>query len=450
MKILILAFLIFSACEAQIPPTSNFGRTGNKGTIQQSPLINLDTYFDVLNLQSNTWDNFTVNNPNHISRWTDLSSNANHAVQATAANQPVFDLVNGLKYDGVVSKLVTGSEITLSNGTIFLVFKNLTDGSNNPLLAAAATGDRIYLATSNNGIVKISVNGGTEQGVYQLGADGFRKIVMIRKNGTVWDLKFNDRVMTTGQAGTSLANGAIKINGIGFSTSSNLFYDSYLSAVMVSSSVIDDVTANKIVTTLMARYNVAGASEVSIIGFGDSLTQNETSYPILPDLATTMGIPKINCGMTGTKASNVTSSANNGQDRVATTVPSRPYKDKVYILFGANDIGDAGISSTDFQNALDAIVASLLTAGYATTDLCVCSPPYRTNYFLTTQARTDAFRTAAHAVAVNRHIHYADVLQPLLDTGVPDTYMVDSLHPTAAGAALIATAIYNGFQAATL
>jgi lysophospholipase L1-like esterase len=208
-----------------------------------------------------------------------------------------------------------------------------------------------------------------------------------------------------------------------------------------------------IVTAFKDRYDIMRPSEPCIVGFGDSLTQAQANYPILPDLAALMGLPIINSGLTGTKLSGASGSANSGESRYFSKVVTRPFKDKIYVLFGANDIGDAGITTQNFQDAGQVVIAGLIAAGYSARDICLCSPPFRTGYVVgsgnQTTVRTDAFRTAMVTVAAANGVRYADILQPILDApGGPDSYLIDTLHPTVAGSAIIAQAIYTAFQGA--
>lgn len=432
---LYFAFLLSLSCsDAQISSvTATVARSNN------TP--NLDTFFDIINLQANTVSNFVIEAPDKVSQWTDLSGSNRHATQTLSGRKPIYNASTGVTFDGTNHRLFLPSEFLFNEGTFFCVFKNNIDGNNRPLSGALSENNRLIYTGGN---FEIIVNLGNERAVWQLGQNGQYKILSITKTGSSYIVRVNDRILTSANVVSTLAGAPIKTFSIGFVTATTGFSEASFQAYMMTSKVLDDATRTKIVSALMARYNVATASDVSVLGFGDSITQNTVAYPVLTDVATQLGLPLINCGMTGTRLSNASGTLMNGQDRYASTVITRPYADKIYILFGANDISDGAITEANFGTAMAVVVDGLLAAGYDPDNICVCSPPYRTNY-LSIQSRVDGFRTQALNVATSRGVRYADVLQPLLDTGVPDTYMADSLHPTAAGAELIADAIVAAF-----
>jgi len=109
----------------------------------------------------------------------------------------------------------------------------------------------------------------------------------------------------------------------------------------------------------------------------------------------------------------------------------------VVIVYGTNDAGSA--YSSTFEDALDTILADLITGGVSATDITVCSLPYCTDTTSRPLVRQQAYADACEAAALTAGVNFADVFTLTKDT--PSYISGDTIHPTNAGHAAMATTI---------
>ena len=110
---------------------------------------------------------------------------------------------------------------------------------------------------------------------------------------------------------------------------------------------------------------------------------------------------------------------------------------KVVIMIGTNDA--ASVYSSQFRTDYDTVLSGLISGGMSAADIVVCSLPFCTNTGARPQANQQLYADAASAAAAAVGAVYVDIFALTLAT--PSYISADTIHPTTAGHAAIATAI---------
>ncbi len=429
----------------------NFFQSGLYTGMGSSGGINLDTYFDLLNLQSNNASNFTQVS-NAISQWNDLSGNNNHAVQTTAINRPLYNSGSPL-WDGSNDTMSLTSEIARSTYSLYVVFRKTAVNSTSSALFGAGNGagsnaNNFLRFDGNSTSVarQVTMNAvdrpatANFTAVWRLGGEEQYNVLSFRRtNGTI-TVKMNDRTCIRNSISAN-PTWLTYISNIGSAFSGSNMGGNIL-AFCMSSSVFDDTTDALIRNAFYNRYGVLSTSQQKIVCIGDSITQGGSvanSFPSYIDpLATSLGLPYVNLGIAGEKASD-------GLVRYQSQAFSRPYTDKVYIMFGANDI-NASVSAATCATQLETMAQGFITAGYPVRNICLSSPCYQK--LGANSSTLDGYASAIIAKANGLGVRYADILTAIRNDASPDALMGDNLHPNSSGNALIASTIATAFSGA--
>lgn len=408
--------------------------------------FDISPFMDLLNLQSDNVNNF-VNVSGAISQWTDISPALNHATQPTSGLRPLYNSGEP-KWDGSGSFLALTNEIGLSTFSLYIVFKRrVVNSADLAILSSDGPGNNFFRLDGSNATIarQMTLNNvdrpptANFTSSWRIGGEESYQVMSFRRsNGTIV-VKLNDRTAITISIGAN-PTWLSYIKYIG-STNSSLYFDGNIRAICMSSQNISDTIDNSIRETLYSKYALLTASVPKIICLGDSITAGgavATSFPSYIDpLGTAMGMPYVNLGIAGEQATG-------GLARYASQIITRPYTDKVYIMFGANDI-NAGVPTATFAATISSIAQGLITAGYSPRNICLSSPCYQQSG--ANASTLDAYAAAVLSKASSLGTRYADILTYIRNNGA-DTLMGDGLHPNSSGNAAIATVVNIAFQGA--
>lgn len=392
---------------------------------------------DILNLQANDASNF-VTSGGLVSQWIDRSPSANHA-NATLTARPTLSGTE-VQFNGSANALTLSSEINTNASSIYVVFKNLDTITANKMLYGSSTvsgEDFRFFGTTGSGIEKTNYlvsGGGALQSMY--GGSVNYHVLGIRRSGSTITVSYNDRTLlvVSNTLGTTAQKIGYLCRGVG-----GFFFKGNVKAFVVCSGSLSDSNHNGIVSQLMSRYSIPLAADKILISFGDSITASDSwSGP----LATNLGLYEANLGIPGTRLTALNS--NSGIARFQSQIMTRPYSDRIAILYGTNDISGV-VSDTVFAAALDTVLSTLISVGYNPRNICVGSTPYRTGNGNATEL--NAYRTQIVNLTSTYNTRYCDVLQAMRDGG-GDTLMADAIHPNATGYALISSVFQTAFTGA--
>jgi len=213
----------------------------------------------------------------------------------------------------------------------------------------------------------------------------------------------------------------------------------------------------------------AGTTVSSVIGFGSSTTEGDgasaTATRALNLIAVAMGAGTIrNKGIAGTVLQNSPDAsgaarASNGRDRFAADLLGANLSERLYILYGANDLRYTGAPATfnlaGFANDMREVMNGLLLGGYAREAIVIGSPNWYpdTTYSVGSTGFTGSNRTVHEAyvaeclaIATEYGVAYADVYGKMRDLGGTVLMSADGLHANDAGHQVIAHAFLKASQ----
>lgn len=427
---LILFIIICVSCEAQILsviPNKNVSIPATTGLTDAQ----FNAFFDQLNLQAVASQ--MVLTSTSVDQWTDISPATNNATSTSTA-RPVFT-GNVVTFDGSNDVLTLASEISIAGdfSAYFIISKPNT--GNRPAFGSTSLSDQMQF--NSNMTITLSFagqTGGTLSG--RPGGLTNTNIFSIRRSGSSYFFKINDRdqLITS-----SLLTGGVKSLKIGqlARSSAAAFLACGYKAICVASSYISDVDDQKIREYLYGKFSLP--SQVFLIGFGDSITDQDTW---ISNLGQAMNLPVANLGISGSRLTNVGATAGNGIGRYQSQVVSRNYEDRITIVYGTNDLGAA--SNSVFATQYGTILSGLISAGYNPRNICISSTPYQTAG--ANASGLDGYRTEIIALAATYNVRYVDLLQIFRDQPSPDALMADALHPNAAGGNLMRDSFLAAFS----
>lgn len=207
----------------------------------------------------------------------------------------------------------------------------------------------------------------------------------------------------------------------------------------------------------------------SVIGFGSStLVGTGASSPSASAMrlvAAALGASTVrNAAISGTVLQNSPDSsgsprANNGRDRFASALLGANKSDRVFILYGANDLrytaAPATMNVSNFSNDLKEVMNGLLEGGYTRNQIVLASPNWYPDeaYAVGSEGFTGSNRTiheqyvaACADISEEYGVAYADVYGQMRDGGGASLSSGDGIHPNDAGHSVIASAFLSAEQ----
>lgn len=405
--------------------------------------------------------------------WADKSGQGNNATQGTAASQPTsgtrtLNSLNVLDFDGSNDRLVLPSglyPLPQGDNTVFIVC--MTDN------AAKSAQLPISGMSSTNHRYRISYAGGTTFGVlngtvettaaYTINTSP-HILAMLRSNASVYGTIDGTAIASTTVNGASNSINSLAIGAFGTSNTSGNF-DGIIAEIVIYDRDLSASEANQVQTYLATKWNITISPIAwpgSIAGFGDSITAGSEATTAadrwLNIVAATTSSSILNQGISGTVLQNSIGLANNGRDRYAAALTGVNKQDKVYILYGLNDLrytaAPASMNLSNFTAQYQQIITGLLAAGYTVDDIYLGSPTWIpvAGYSVGTAPFTGSseavnltYGAAVRALAVSNNVYYAPVHEDMLAYPGGPALLIDpdDIHPNDLGHGVIATSFIN-------
>jgi lysophospholipase L1-like esterase len=408
------------------------------------------TYMDTFDLPSiaglQVWfdatDNSTISNTGiEVTQLRDKSGNANHS-NPSGGGKPEITT------DGVTGKQCfymgnSSSGLTLTTGlvnstfTLFLVYKRPLV-LNNALIAGASPNNNFV--TPNGSIVGVG-GAGTQSFLHD---DSMHEMVVmtIRQNSGVaqyWEYNGRQRLRVVG----SVPSNPFYFNCIGALNNAS-WCDGHFGGLAYYNSFLSDEDALRVVKKLAQTHNVNPGPYYKIVAFGDSYTvgigastDNGWAYQV----ADALGKKLANEGISGSRFEDLGGDTISGYNRYVRNLIEYPANDRLYILYGFNDIEQMGASVSAYQTQLDAMVADLIVKGYDPGNIYIGTVPRM--FGDANSAEVQEYGDAVRAVCLDHGCHCAEVYAAQVAGGGDSLFDVDELHPNDAGHTVIATAFLD-------
>jgi lysophospholipase L1-like esterase len=400
--------------------------------------LDLDSFFDSLNLQSDKAANFTLAS-GAVSQWNDLSPAGRNATQGTAANRPAYNSGN-ISFDGV-NDVLNFTEFAAHTFSFYLVYKLNSLATDQYLIGSPVAG-AVYLrhyANTNSGLFwhaleLTNIFGGVGGQIrYTLWGEDKYQVLSIRRNQGTNIAKVNGRTL----ARSGFTGGATVVQRFAhLGKGASAFGNAIIKAACISSEYFDDETDAEITDALFSRYALPEVSD-SIVGFGDSITFGQgatpnTSSGWLNLLGTLKGKTIKNLGLSSSWLTNGGAVAT-GIGRWNTEIAEKPYSDTICILYGTND-SNFSVSASLFESNLRTIVNGFIDLGYAANKIFIGTVPYKVGD--ATAAVTQGYNVRITNICSDLGLSPpADVYNQMKAVG--DSCMVDNLHPNNTGHLII-------------
>lgn len=393
---------------------------------------------DLLNLHSDSPANFSIIGGN-VAQWFDQSPRKNHLEQTASASRPAYNNGN-ITFDGSNDFLQLPQEYELNEFSIYTVLK--CNVLNKALFGGNSRNDFFYIQPGMTLDFTIT-SGGSSSHRAGLGLLRYN-LLSIRKGpfNSALQIEVNDRVLM-GNAANTLSR--LFILGLLGKTQSGNNFGGVIRSFGVSSRYVDDATHARIKQDLYNRYIIPDSTYETVIALGDSITEATGSW--ITQLGPALSKSYLNLGISGSRLSAQGGAANNMRGRFPSTGLSAPFKDRIIILAGTNDIALGSVPAANFGVELDELLQLIMSKGYTGADVCLCSTPYQR---LGANAATlDQYRTEISAKATAYSTVFCDVLQAMRDyPGGGDLIMTDDLHPNATGQTYLKDTILTSLTAA--
>lgn len=380
--------------------------------------FNLSSVMDFANLHSKDSSQFTLVG-SKISSWNDGIS---AWVQGTDANRPTLSTFPN--FDGANDQIIRSSEISTTNFSMYLIFKD-TGAVGKIFLGAQSASDYMIHNSPANAYDAIALNvGGVTKQTFSAGIKGNRySILSIRRNGNTLTAKLNDRTLISRTA--TYAGQATLIARLMSYTGAGFFMAGGVKAFCMSSQHLSDADDAKVRNKLYSDYNMSAdnaAECLEIYGDSNSFGTGSTSYGV--SLASSLGVRDANIAISGSLFTGALASA--GFNRYKTDLITRPYTDYIGFQYCTNDIL-AGVSTTVYGPKLNEMLSELLAVGYNPNRICLVSPPYQRDGANATAL--DNYKTLLENAATTFGLKFWDLLGWMRSNG-GNALLSDTVHIT--------------------
>jgi lysophospholipase L1-like esterase len=213
------------------------------------------------------------------------------------------------------------------------------------------------------------------------------------------------------------------------------YYNTFLST--------DD--AVRVARKLAQTHNINPGPAYKMVAFGDSYTvglgasskSNAWAYKV----ATSLSLVVANAGISGSRFQDTGGDTTSGYSRYARDLVEVVPNDKIFILYGFNDITQVGASAAQYQTQLDAMIADLIDKGYDPDNIYIGTVPRM--YGDANSATVQAYGDAVRAVCTAYGCHCAEVYAAQVANGGDSLFDGDHLHPNNTGHQVIADAFLD-------
>jgi lysophospholipase L1-like esterase len=410
--------------------------------IQDESIISdsvFNSRMDKVNLQSYDPSFFTTVS-GAISEWKDVDPTRPSWTQGTAANRP---LLNGLvpTFDALNDRLdIAGSEIDLTEFTLYLVCKKTSSLATQGAPFASKTRlDYCQYSNLRQAFFAKAAGGFTP---YDIGTFENAHVLSIRMNGSSSNFKFNDRSLLT--LTNNLTSGSFLIGRLGSSSTGSIPFGGWIRALCVASGNVSDTQHNENIAYLMNKYSVPVESEYGVLGFGDSITRASGLTPWINTLGGLMSVPWCNLGVAGTLFTNYSGQLNNGYDRYHAQLITRPHRDYICDQYGTNDLST--VSPANFEAQYRPMMADLLESGSPANRIVVGTITRKTGN--ADAALIEGVNNRKRSVASDFGLVLCDNYALMMAHPDPDSLMQpDGLHLNQLGQDFLGQNFYNAIQA---
>lgn len=207
----------------------------------------------------------SLSNNDPVSSWTDLSSNANHAVQGSASFRPLFKTnhINGLPaidFDGSNDRLVFNSSVTTSGTTVFLVSNNTKSA-----YSALLTTNSHYLSYGVN-TLRAEYNGSTNQINKPLNSYSITSI-STESNASSGSIRLTENSIATVQTRQALYSlPTSSIGSLNYLGNFSFFFKGQFAEIIVFNEQVNSAQRVIVGNYLAAKYGLTTVKNVYTFG----------------------------------------------------------------------------------------------------------------------------------------------------------------------------------------
>jgi lysophospholipase L1-like esterase len=439
----------FVAGESSPVTASDIFGLSVSGTMKQVSSSIVLSYMDTFDLPSisglQVWydatDNSTITlSGSQVTQLRDKSGNANHS---NPSGQKPLITTNSLTGKQCINMDPSDSGITLTTGqvnstfTFFLVYKIPATPGN--VLVGGATPNNNWI-TPTDSIIGI---GGAGTQSYQPDETMKEMTVMcIRQNSGAaqyWEVNGRKRLRTTG----SVPANPFYLNAIGALNGGNWCGGEFAGFAYYNSFLSED-DARRVAKKLAQTHNVNPGPYYKIVGFGDSYTVGigaDAGNGWIYQVGTALGKKVANEGISGSRFQDTGGDTSSGYSRYTRNLIEYPATDRLYILYGFNDITLMGATADQYETQLNAMIADLIERGYDPNQIYVGTVPRM--YGDANSSTVQDYGDRVRAVCSTHSCHCAEVYAAQVAGGGDSLFDGDHLHPNNGGHEVIANAFLD-------
>jgi lysophospholipase L1-like esterase len=406
------------------------------------------SYLDTFDLNSisglQVWYDSTDNSTltvsgSDVTQVRDKSGNNNHSNPSGAKPTKTTESTTGkqvINMDPSDSGLPLTTGISASTFTIFIVYKILIPTGSTVLLGGASPNNN-YITTDDS---VIGVGGaGAQTYLYDRTMKEMAVMCIRQQSGSqqIWEYNGRQRLRTTG----SVPSNPFYMNCIG-ALNNGSWAGGKFAGFAYYNSFLSDSDALRVAKKLAQTHNVNPGPYNKIVAFGDSYTVGigaSTNNGWAFQVAASLGKNLANEGISGSRFQDVTGTdTNSGYNRYHRNLIEFPTSDRLYILYGFNDITQIGASASQYQTMLTTMANDLIAAGYSAGSIYIGTVPRM--YGDANSSTVQAYGDAARAVCSSFGFHCAEVYAAQVANGGDSLFSGDHLHPNDTGHTVIANA----------